>query len=155
VSSNKTTTRASFGIGVYRLDDSVAAFADLAELSPAEYATMGRQFEGEKNYNAPPTSFLGRLWNVNLQSVNGQICKIAPYLVLPNREQANPIALAALQYCREQLGEPSEQKTGLFSWDTTDGNVILQTGETADGLVISLFLTSRSIRNFARLRGTY
>jgi hypothetical protein len=153
VNSNKTTTRASFGIGEYRLDDSVGRFADLVEFSPAEYAAMGRQFEGEKIYNAPPTSFLGRSWNVNLQSVNGRICKIAPYLVLPNKERANPIAMDALQYCREQLGQPVEQKTGLFIWDTTNGNVILQTGETADGLVVSLFLTSHSIRNFARLRG--
>lgn len=146
-----SNVRGSFGIGAYRLDDSVEGFSDLMEFSPAEYAAMGRQFEGEKNYNAPPTLFLGRSWNVSLQSVNGRICKIAPYLVLPSKDQANPIAMDALRYCNEQLGQPVERKTGLFMWDATNGNVILQTGETSDGLVVGLFLTSRSIRNFVRL----
>jgi hypothetical protein len=151
VSSNKTILRAGFGFGAYRLDEPVGGFADLVEFSPAEYAAMGRQFEAEKNYNAPPTSFLGRSWNVSLQSVNGRICKIAPYLVLPNKDQANPIAMDAFRYCNEQLGQPVEQKTGLFIWDTTNGNVILQAGETADGFVVGLFLTSSSIRHFVRL----
>jgi hypothetical protein len=48
---------------VYRLDDLIGKFADLVELSSAEYAAIGRQFEGERNYNAPPTLFLGRSWN--------------------------------------------------------------------------------------------
>jgi hypothetical protein len=144
-------TRHSFGIGEYRLDDSVGRFPDLVEFTPTEYATMGRQFEGEKNYNAPPVSFLGHSWNVMLQSVNGQICKIAPHLVVPNKAQANPIAMSALQFCTAQFGPPIEQKTGLFLWHTADGNVVLQTGETADGLVVSLFLTSRSIRHFTLL----
>jgi hypothetical protein len=50
-----------------------------------------------------------------------------------------------------QLGKPAEQKTGLFIWDTTDGNVILQTAETVEGLAINLFLTSSSVRKFERL----
>jgi len=41
------------------------------------------------------------------------------------------------------LGGPVEQQTGLFLWDTTDGNVILQTGELNEGFVLGLFLTRR------------
>jgi hypothetical protein len=36
----------------------------------------------------------------------------------------------------------------MFIWDTTDGNVILQTGGSAEGLAISLFLTSSAVRDF-------
>lgn len=150
LAGGKASTRISFPIGKYRLDDSVETFTGLVEFSPAEYAAMGRQFKGENNYNAPPALHVGHSWKVKLQSVNGQICKIASY-VLANKQEASPIAMRTLQYCREQLGPPAEQKTGVFVWDTTDGNVILLTRETDEGLVISLSLTSRSIRNFERL----
>ena len=140
-----------FAIGIYRLDATVAGLFGLVEFSPSEYATMGRTFEGERNYNTPPVEFLGRRWNVSLQTVNGQISKIAPYLLLRDKQEANLVATEVLNYCIEKLGTPTEQRTGSFIWDTTDGNVILQTGETADGLGICLFLTSRSIRNFRRL----
>src|SRR5262249_10296517 len=123
----------------------------LVEFSPSEYSTMGSFFQGEQNFNAPPVNFLGRQWKVMLQTVNGQICKIAPYLLLTDKQEANVIAMETLNYCFGKLGKPAEQQTGLFIWDTTDGNVVLQTGEIADGLAISLFLTSRAIRNFKRL----
>jgi len=67
---------------------------------------------------------------------------------LRTKQEANPVAMATLQYCIEHLGKPSSQETGLFIWDTTDGSVILQTADAADGLAINLFLTSRETRNF-------
>jgi hypothetical protein len=143
--------RPCFTIGEYRLGDSLSTLAGLVEFSSVEYAAIGRQFKGEIDYTAKPASFLGCSWNVQLQSVDGRICKIAPYIVLPNKEEANPIAMRALGYCTEQFGQPVEQKTGLFMWHTTDGNVVLQTGETKEGWVIGLFVTSRSIRDFERL----
>ena len=76
-----------------------------------------------------------------LQAVNGRISKIAPYIELVSKEEANRIAMPLLKYCMEQLGKPAEQKTGLFIWDTTDGNVILQTAENMAGLTISRFFT--------------
>ena len=51
-----------------------------------------------------------------------------------------------LAFCNEQLGKPAERRTGLFAWDTTDGNVILQTAEARDGFAVNLFLTARSVR---------
>jgi hypothetical protein len=86
-----------------------------------------------------------------LQAVNGQICKIAPHIETISKMEANEISMSALEFCTMHLGKPSERKTGLFIWDTVDGNVILQGAETIEGLAINLFLTSRSVRKFERL----
>jgi len=111
----------------------------------------GRVFEGEKNYNAPAIGVFGdKKWNVMLQTVNGFISKIAINVVLSTEREANQVALRLLGYCIKELGKPNEQRTGFFIWDTTDGNIILQTGETADGLAVALFLTSKFIRNFKK-----
>jgi len=144
-------THASFPVGIYKLNDSIDALTGLVEFSPAEYETMRRQFVGEENYNAPPVIFLGRTWKLMLQTANGQICKIAPYIVVTAKQEATQLAMETLQFCNEQLGKSAEQQTGLFVWDTTDGNVVLQTGETDKGFCVSLFLTSLSIRDFKRI----
>jgi len=144
----KAPSHACFPIGKYRIDASVDGLADLVEFSATEYAIMGRRFEGERNYNAPEVIFLGRQWKLLLGTVQGNIYKIAPYLELKTKQEANPIAMVTLRYCTEQLGKPSSQKTGLFIWDTIDGNVILQTADSADGLAINLFITSRAVQNF-------
>lgn len=137
----------SFPVGPYRLDGALEDLTGLKEFSEAEYAVMGRQFEGAVNYNAPPVKFLDRPWNLSLQVVNGRIVKIAPHVLLPSKSEANPAAMQTLQFCNAQLGAPAEKRTGLFRWHTADGNVILQTAETKEGLAINLFLTARSIRD--------
>jgi hypothetical protein len=52
-----------------------------------------------------------------------------------------------------KLGKPAKKKTGFFVWDTTDGNVIFRTGETIEGALVALFLTSNSVQKFDRLPG--
>jgi len=148
--SGSTLARPSFPVGQYKLDDSTEGITGLIEFSAAEYAIMGRQFEGERNYNAPAVMFLGRQWKLQLGTVHGKIYKIAPYILVKEKKEANVVAMETLRFCTEKLGKPSEQKTGLFVWDTTDGNVVLQTAETAEGLAVNLFLTSRSVRKFKR-----
>lgn len=148
---SKTPTHASFSIDKYHLNAQLEEISGLVEFSNSEYETMGRQFEGEKNYNAPPVIFLERPWKLMLGTVRDKIYKIAIYQLIETKKEANPIAMEILQYCVEKLDKPSVQKTGLFIWDTTDGNVIFQTAETADGLGINLFITSNSVRNFKRL----
>jgi hypothetical protein len=148
---SKTPAHASFSVGSYRLDARLEDLTSLVEFSAEEYVAMRRQFKGERSYNTPPVQFLGRPWGIMLQTVNGQICKIAPHIELISKGDANHIAMEVLQFCMRQLGKPAEQKTGLFIWDTTDGNVILQTAETVEGLAINLFLTSSSVRKFERL----
>jgi len=111
---------------------------------------MGRRFVGDRNYNAPAVMFLGRQWKLQLGTVHGKIYKIAPYILVKEKKEANVVAMDTLRFCTEKLGKPSEQKTGLFVWDTTDGNVVLQTAETAEGPAVNLFLTSKSVRKFKR-----
>ena len=126
-------SRAAFTIGTYKLDDSVDP-TRLTEFSEVEYQTMGRQFKNERNFHAPQVIFLGDSWNLMLGTVDGRIYKIASFLEFQTKQEANPVAMAALQYCTVQLGKPSLQQTGMFIWDTLDGNVVLQTAETAEGL---------------------
>jgi hypothetical protein len=147
----KASPRESFAIGRYRLDGSIEGLGGLIEFAPSEYAAMGRQFVGEKNYNALPVSFLDRSWEVMVQSVHGRICAIAPYLLTADRQDAERIAMETFHYCAERLGKPAEQKPGIFLWRTSDGSVMLRTEETADGFRIGLFLTSSSIGNLQRL----
>ena len=143
-------TRAAFTIGTYKLGDHVDP-AGLSEFSEVEYQVMGRQFKNERNFHAPQVTFLGSPWNLMLGTVDGNIYKIAPYLEFQTKQEANPVAMEALQYCTVQLGKPSVQNTGMFIWDTTDGNVILQTGETGEGLALNLFITSSKVNQFERL----
>jgi hypothetical protein len=75
---SKPAPPASFAVGPYRLDGAIEGLGGLLEFSPSEYAAMGRQFVGEKDYNALPVDFLGRSWDVMVQAVHGRICAIAP-----------------------------------------------------------------------------
>jgi hypothetical protein len=139
----------SFPIGNYRLNV-IADVTNLTEFSALEYTVMGRQFEGEKNYNAPPIKFLNREWKLQLGTVNGKIYKIAPFLEFENRKDADVAAKETLSYCKEQMGNPSEEKGGLIVWDTADGNVVLQPIDRAGLVGVSLFSTSNAVRNFKR-----
>ena len=141
----------TFAVGRYKLDGSVEGLGGLIEFSPSENAAMGRQFVGEKNYNAVPVSFLGRPWEVMVQAVHGRICMIAPYLLLANRRDADRIVTETFRYCVEELGKPAEQQADFFLWRTSDGSVILRTETTAAGFRIGLFLASSSIGNLQRL----
>src|SRR5713226_7448032 len=133
---DKAAPPETFAVGRYRLDGSIEGLGGLIEFSPSENAAMGRQFVGEKNYNALPVSFLGRPWEVMVQAVHGRICAIAPYLLAANRQDAERIATESFHYCAERLGKPAEQKSGIFRWRTNDGSVMLRTEETADGFRI-------------------
>jgi hypothetical protein len=140
---------AAFVIGKYKLNDPVPT-TGVREFSTAEYATMGRTFKDERNFNAPNVDFVGFFWKLQLGSVAGRIYKIAPYLLFTTKHEANQAAMATLQSCTQKLGKPSSAETGMFIWDTGDGNVILQTAETAEGLTVNLFLTSSAVKDFER-----
>jgi hypothetical protein len=147
----KASPPESFPIGKYKLDGSVEGLGGLIEFSPSEYAAIGRQFVGEKDYNALPVSFLGRPWEVMVQAVHGRVCAIAPYLLADDKQDAQRIATETFRFCVEQLGKPAQQKPGFFLWNTTDGTVILRTEETDDELRIGLVLTSSCVSNLRRL----
>jgi len=147
----KSAPRECFAFGRYKLDGSIERTGGLFEFSPNEYAAMGRQFVGEKDYNALPVPFLNRPWEVMIQAVHGRVCAIAPYLLVGNSREAERIFKETLQYCVGQLGKPAEQKAGFSLWRAADGTVILNSEEAADGFRIGLFLTSSAVGHFQRL----
>ena len=146
-----TPTHPSFQVGAYRLGMRLNNSHELTEFTSAEYGVFGRDFRAQVNYHAPPVTFFDMTWKLMIGTVNGEIFKLAPYLELRSKDEANKAAWTALSHCRAELGEPSQQKTGLFIWDTTDGNVILQTAEGADGFAVNVFLNSSAVRSYQRL----
>jgi hypothetical protein len=140
----------AFAVGGYKIGDSIDT-TGLAEFSEMEYSIFERKFKHEQNFHATPVEFLGYSWNLMLGTVAGQLYKIAPYLEVDKKRDADSVALAALNYCKLMLGKPSTKQTGLFIWDTTDGNVILQTAEIAESVGINLFITSRAVREFEQI----
>jgi len=143
------TIATSFQIGEYRLDAPAPPLVGLVEFSLAEYAALGgRFFKGETVYHARPELYLGRTWDVMLQSVDGRITKIGLVAVHTDKQEANRTMALASNYCIGKLGHPAGQKSGLSVWDAADGNVVLQgTSKTLGGWLVALHLTSRSIRS--------
>jgi hypothetical protein len=141
----RMSIRANFPIPGYMLDAPVSGLDGLVEFTAKEYQTMGgRMFEGERSYNARQIDFCGQRWEVQLQTVEGQISKIALHAEFRTGHEGKSFAMRMLDYCTERLGQPSTPyHPAQFVWDSTDGNVILLADET----VIDLFLTSRSVRN--------
>lgn len=140
-----------FAIGPYKLDMSILGLKGLVELTPKQYDIFPKTFKGEKIYNAPNVTFLGFSWNMMLGVVEGKIYKINPYLEIHDKKQANETAMKTLMHCKSKLGEPAQHQTGLFIWDTKDGNVVLQTAETSEGFAVNLFSTSLAVRSFKPL----
>jgi hypothetical protein len=89
----KKTLKPSFTVGDYSLNMMLVETPALLEFSAAEYQTMGRQFVGERIYHAPDIEFIGKRWKLNLGAVNGKLYKIAPFLELRNKNDANEAAL--------------------------------------------------------------
>ena len=146
------TKPSSFPIGPYRLDMPMEDIKGLKEISASEYNIFQRKFEDEKIYKAPSINFLGLTWDMMLGVVKGKIYKISPGYTTKDKNQADEAAIKALTYCKSKLGEPSEQQSGLFIWDTKDGNVILQTVATSEGFAVFLFSTSRGAKEFRQLK---
>jgi hypothetical protein len=150
-SESKQPMRSSFPIGPYRLNMRIDGLKNLCEISEAEYTVIGREFKEEKIFHVEPIELFGHMWKVMLGTVQGQVYKIAPSLETNQKSDANKVAMAVLTFYSNQFGNPSKQQTGLFVWDVTDGNVILQTAETAEGFGINLFVTSNTVRDFSRM----
>jgi hypothetical protein len=144
---NKTSRHKSFPIGIYELNVSTNNLKDLVEFSDSEYASIPRKFVNGKNYNAPPINFLNRQWSMQIGAVSDKIYKIHPYLLVNNKDKANLLANETIHFCIKEIGQPSEQKGGFIIWDTSDGNVIIQTDELSEGWLVSLFITSSEVRN--------
>ena len=142
----------SFPIGVYRIDSPTPISHELVELTAEEYKFFARMFKNEKTYKAPPVVFLGRSWNVMLGTVDGRVWKVAAFVELDNMAEAKRLTDEVMKYCISQLGKPAEQQPHLITWDTRDGNVILQTATVMGTAAINLFVTSRAAGSFEQLK---
>ena len=139
-----------FSVGKYTLGGSIDGLGGLVEFSPAEYAAMGRRFVGEKNYNALPVTWLGRPWEVMVQTVHGRISAIAPHSLIANREAA-AVFQEVFRFCEQTLGEPVDPQPNFCFWQVPDGTVVLRSEATPDGTRIGLVLTSNAALKFPRL----
>jgi hypothetical protein len=146
--TKKIQEKFCFPIGKYKLDMALDMSDSLVELSESEYTFFPKKFKGDKKYYAPSVKFLNFEWKLMLGTVDSKIYKIAPFIETDDKQYANSVSMAVLQYCRGLYGEPDKQETGLFIWDTADGNIVLQTVQVLDGFVINLFETSNQLRNF-------
>jgi hypothetical protein len=141
----------TFPVGGYKLNMTLPDGPPLREFSKADYEALGAiDFVGGKIYHAPAVEFVGRQWKASLGAVHSKLYKIALFVETHDKTQAGEAAFAALTFCNNQLGKPTQQQTGLFMWDTTDGNVILQTVPALDGFAVNFFLTASSVREFQR-----
>jgi hypothetical protein len=141
----------SFAIGEYRIDTQISALHKLVELTTEEYKFFTRVFKNEKTYKAPPTIFLGRSWNVMLGTVNGRVWKVATFIELDNVSEANRLSDDVMGYCISHLGKPMEKQPNIITWDTRDGNIILQTATVMGTVAINLYVTSCAVGSFMRL----
>lgn len=124
---------------------------ELKELSLQDYGFFPRQFKGEIIYHAMPIKFLGRQWTFMVSSVSDKIYKWAASLEVGTDEDVDSVANEVIDYCIRWLGATTEEKLGYLYWDTPDGNVILQLTNVNELFDISIFVTSREIRNLAKL----
>ena len=146
------TSSASLPISKYRLDLKVEGLPGLTEFSETEYAIYGRNFEGEKNYNAPGVDFVNHNWKVALGTVWGEVYKVAYYFESESKSTVVEVSEDVLRYCQEHLGAPSEQQEAVFIWDTPDGNVVLQLGKVDTTYLINLFETSKNVKTLQAKR---
>jgi hypothetical protein len=135
-----------FAVGPYELDIPIAALPNVNDFQPYIDQDFVPTFQNESILRAPFYSTFGAEWEVVLGTVNGTIYKIALCNFFQDKHHASTVAMKALEFCISSLGKPSEQKTGSYVWDCTDGNVILQTAPVNGGFAINLFLTSRQVR---------
>lgn len=137
-----------FRIGSYLLGVKLPDTEGLTEFSHTEYKTLGRQFRGEKDYNAMPVTFLSRKWKLMLGTVDGQLYKIALHQEFQKEAEAKFAADDAFLYCATALGPPTTQAVGLFTWDACDGSIVMQMAEVDGTYALNLFLTSGCVRDF-------
>jgi len=144
-------TVANFSIGDYSLETNGADIQGLSELSSQEYAFFPRQFKGEVIYNTAPVEFLGCKWQFMVSLVEGKIIKWAASLELGKDDDIEEIGNNVFQYCEQFLGSPTQETYGSSFWDTSDGNVILQLSQVKNLFDISIFATSRVVRELKKL----
>ena len=144
-------TATTFSIGDLSLETSASELRGLRELSGQDYVFFPRQFKGEVIYHAQPIQFLGRQWQVMVSTVECKLYKWSASLELAKNDDIGQWGHDVFHHCEYFLGPPNQEEQGRYFWDTSDGNVILQITKTGDMIDMSIFTTSREVRNLKQL----
>ena len=73
-------------------------------------------------------------------------------LVLGNREQRNGMWRKLEGKLRTPLGVPASAAATIISWDTEDGNVVMNRADAGGAYAVVLTLTSRVVAGFVRIK---
>lgn len=118
-----------FPLGDYRLDMRLRDIKELRELTKQEYALFGRESLQEVIYQAGPTEFLGRTWDMKVGTIEGKIYQLGASLAFSanNAEkEMTEFIRGVYEHCEGLLGTPTEERQGNIIWDTETGKVIFQ-----------------------------
>lgn len=121
----------------------------LSPLSREELEALGStvQFRGEEILHAPAARFMGVEWDTILGTVNERLYKIAVQWVGP-RADVGRINRQIVIECTKRYGNGKN----MAFWDTSDGNLVLQSANMGGHAMLSLFATSGKTRDFVRVR---
>ena len=136
-------TAIRFRLGSYHLGMPLKEIDGLRELSKEEYNIFGRDSLQESIYHANPTEFVGRHWDITVGATEGHLYQIAANLEIDAQDKSRELTDNVFKHCEFQLGTPSEEKPGLFVWDTNDGSVIFQFAIIVDTFAASLLISNK------------
>jgi cytochrome c-type biogenesis protein CcmH/NrfG len=125
----------------------------LVELTQTEKEALSLvvEFKNERIYHAPPAEFAGVSWDIVLGAVDDEVYKVSALLVLDSREERDGVWRNLEAVLRTRLGVPATAAATIISWDTEDGNVVVNRAETGGAYAAVLTLTSRAVSGFARV----
>lgn len=141
-------------LGSYRLDMKTADVSGLAEISVAEKEALQLvvEFRNGRIYHAPPADFAGSSWEIMLGTVGGKIYKVSALLAVGTRQTRNATWEKVGAILRTQLGTPVDSTGGILTWDTEDGNVVVNRADAGGAYAVVITLTSRAAGGFARTK---
>ena len=137
-----------FTIGPYKLGMSLAACGRLIELTADEYKIFPRQFKGETIYHALSFTLFGKCTTM-IGAIGPRIYKISSSNETDGQADFVQVMKQTLSYCESAMGTPSEEGQGFFCWQSSDGNVILQTAAAGRTFAVNIFITAAFIRGIA------
>jgi hypothetical protein len=131
--------------------DDVSKLVELTA-SEKEALNLAVEFRNERIYHAPHAEFSGVTWDIVLGAVDSRVYKVSALSVLENREQRDRIWRNLEGVLRTRLGTPATATATIVTWDTEDGNVVVDRAEAGGDYAVVLTLTSRAVSGFARLK---
>jgi hypothetical protein len=145
----------TFIIGGYELGQNITGLAGLAEISRSEYAVLPKTFPREKIFKAADITFLGYPWNFLLGAIDGYIYKLSVQFMSDLPDMAAAAFSDSVMYCSNQFGKPSSTKQeAIATWDTSFGNVIVDTGSGFGQHYVNFQATSGSLVRAAAAPGS-